>query len=310
MRHAVKRQDMTSMDTSILMLKSVLDGATYEKVARDHGVTRTAVERRIKFVARHLNQTVGIQGMTEDGIGFVARLRASRHLILEALDSVDPIELSRPRRGKSVRVYSREEIIAAAGRIRAYSSQPARDVALFLLLFGTGLRPLEVARLRVRDYLQQDGNVRRLSVLPAEAAISGAARPLYFMSTRLDEALLLYLRERMAGATPAYLGLDPNQPLFLAADGLGFAIAAYRHGNQKRYLCRPILETYRRIFRYAGLPGATPLAVRVTVAARLYDRGAEDKQVGLLLGISQRSSVRQMFPRAKPSVAQLVEELI
>lgn len=48
MRHAVKRQDMTSMDTSILMLKSVLDGATYEKVARDHGVTRTAVERRIK----------------------------------------------------------------------------------------------------------------------------------------------------------------------------------------------------------------------------------------------------------------------
>lgn len=85
-----------------------------------------------------------------------------------------------------------------------------------------------------------------------------------------------------------------------------------RHGRfvVKRYLCRPVLETYRKIFRHAALPGGTPRAVRATVAARLYARGADDGQVGLLLGISQRSTVRQMFPHAKPTLAHLIEDLI
>lgn len=314
MRQEMKHPSSTSMDLSILMLKDVLDGTTYEKVAKGHGVTRTAVERRIKDVARYLIQTVGIQGMTEDGVAFVARLRANRQFILDALEALDPIALLRPRTGRVVRVYSTEEIVAAAGRIRAYSSDPLRDVALFLLLFATGLRPLEVARLQVRDYLQVDGSVRQLSELRPEASINGVARPLYFLSTRLNEVLLPYLHERRVGGMhaldAAYLGLKPEQPLFLAAGGLGFSITAYKHGNQQRYLCRPILETYRKIFRYAGLPGATPLAVRTTVAVRLHDRGAEDKQIGLLLGISHRSSVKRMIPRVKPSVVQLVEELI
>ena len=43
---------------------------------------------------------------------------------------------------------------------------------------------------------------------------------------------------------------------------------------------------------------------------RLYARGAQDKQIGLLLGIAQRSSVRQLFPRPQPTMAELAEELL
>lgn len=310
----VEQLPPTSVELSILMLRAVLDGATYQEVAKNHDVTRTAVERRIKDVTRHVNQMIGIPGLTEDGIAFVRRLRANRLAILSALESLAPEELKFPKREKSVRVYSTEEILAAVGRVRAYSSQPLRDVTLFLLLFATGARPLEVARLQVRDYLQADGKVRRNSEWRAEAAINGAGRPLFFTSRRLDEALLPYLQERLstggARADAPYGGLDPGQPLFLSAEGRGFTISAYTQGGQRRYLCRPILETYRKIFRYAGLPGGTPLAVRTTVAARLYARGAEDEQVGLVLGIAQRSSVRQMFPRTRPTIAELVEDLI
>lgn len=307
-------QDLTSAEVSIQMLKAVVEGATYERVGRAHGLTRTAVERRVKNAALHLHRSVGVRGLTDDSVAHVRRLRTNGDAILRALDGFDPNEAPLTGRDKPIRVYSKDEILAAAGRVRAYSSQPRRDVALFLLLFATGARPLEIARLQVRDYLQPDGSVRKVSQLRSDAAIGGAARPLYFSSARLDEALLQYLHERRspdAGpGTGEYGGLDPRQPLFLGGDGRGFAITVYSSGGQRRHLCRPILEAFRKIFRYAGLAGASPLAVRATVAARLYARGADDRQVGRVLGIAQRSGVRQRFPRVKPSLAELVEDLI
>ena len=47
---------------SVAMLKAVIDGQTYAAVAARFGVTRTAVERRIKAVAVQLSQRVGIVG--------------------------------------------------------------------------------------------------------------------------------------------------------------------------------------------------------------------------------------------------------
>lgn len=306
--------DSIPMESSIQMLRDVLDGETYAGVGARHSLTRTTVERRIKELVRQLNRIIGIDGLTDEGIAFVSRLRAHRLSILGALDGL-ALELVVPqRKDKEVRVYTTEEIVAAARRVHAHSSCPQRDVAMFMLLFATGLRPLEVARLVVGDYLQPDGRVRRVSELRAEASIGGVARPLYFSSTRLDEALLPYLRERMPPDAPqhapGYLGLDPAQPMFLAAGDQGFEITTYYRGTQPRYLCRPILEVYRKIFRYAGLPGASPVAVRATVAARLYARNADDQQVRAVLGIARRSSVQHLVPRTRPSLAQLLEELI
>jgi len=305
--------ESTSIARSIHMLKLVLDGSTYEAVARQNGLTRTAIERRVKDLARQLIRAAGIAGLNEDNIGFVRRLRAHRDGLLQALDRIEAGALAIPHRGQAIRVYSTEEIVAAADRVRAYSQQPLRDVALFLLLFASGASPLEIARLRVGDYLEAGGEVRRISELRADVAINGAARPLHFASTRLNTVLLPYVLERADAdrQDQPYRGLDPDQPLFLAAGGHGFQISAYVQGGQHRFLCRPILETYRRIFRHARLPGGgSPRAVRATIASRLYARGADDGDVGLLLGIAQRSSVRQRFPRTKPTFRELVEELI
>jgi integrase len=302
------------MELSIQMLRDVLDGDTYGSVGQRYGISRSAVERRIKDLARQLIRLIGIDGVTEDGIAFVRRLRANRLAILGVLEGLQSEQMVTPRKDKEIRVYSAEEILAAAKRVRTYSSTPERDAAMFLLLFATGLRPLEVARLVVGDYLQADGRVRRNSELRAEASIGGLARPLYFASSRLDDVLLPYLQQRAgdqsAQRSAEYLGLDPAQSLFLAVGDRGFEITTYYRGTQPRYLCRPILEAYRKIFRYAGLPGASPVAVRATVAARLYARGAEDRQVRVVLGISRRSSVQHLLPRARPSLAQLLEELI
>lgn len=297
---------------SIEMLRSVLGGETYETVAQRAGITRTAVERRIKTLAAQLSQRVGIDGLNRDATAFVQRLRRHREAILAALDDFEP---AAPFGARASRVVSDEEIARAVQRIKGRSHRPWHDQALFYLLFVTGARPLEIARLEVRDYLNLDGSVRVASEMRAEAAISGRVRPLYFTSTRLDVVLGQYLSERLAhglglGEPTAYRGLAPRSQLFLSPNGEGFRITPYGEDGQRRYLCRPILETYRKLFRYAELRDMTPLSVRMTLASRLYERGADEEQIGLLLGISARSAVRELFPRPKPTIPDLMREVV
>jgi integrase len=297
---------------SIEMLRSVIEGNTYDAVAAEFGVTRTAVERRIKSIATRLSTTVGIDGLNEEGAAFVHRLRQHRSAIIIAL--VD-FELPKSHGPRQTRIISTEEIAQAVLRIRGRSNRPWRDQALFYLLFATGARPLEVARLEVRDYLRPDGSVNHESEMRAEVAIGGKARPLYFASSKLDDLLAPYLQERMEqqlglGEPGLFRGLDPRSRLFLSPSGDGFRITIYGNAGQRRYLCRAILETYRKLFRYSELKHVTALSVRRTMISRLYERGADEDQVGLLLGISQRSAVREQLLRRKPTILELVDELV
>ena len=61
----------SSSARSVEMLKAVIDGRTYDAVAVDFGITRTAVERRVKGIATRLSAEVGIAGLNEGGAAFV-----------------------------------------------------------------------------------------------------------------------------------------------------------------------------------------------------------------------------------------------
>lgn len=280
MRTDVQRGIATSATAeAIEMLRAVIDGRTYALVAADYDVTRTAVERRIKALAARLCRQVGIEGLNEEGTAFVSRLRKGRDAILIALDKFDPTSRKEPR---TCRIISNEEIAQAALRIRGRSGNPSRDTALFYMLFATGARPLEIARLEAGDYLSADGSVKRESELRAEVAITRKARPLQFASERLDESMSEYLGRRIElrqglGPPSDYRGLDPLSRLFVTSTGEGFKITPYGQPGQQRFLCRPILETYRKLFRYAELPGITPMLVRQAVVARLYEYGADEE---------------------------------
>ncbi|MCM2337150.1 MULTISPECIES: site-specific integrase [Burkholderiales] len=213
------------------------------------------------------------------------------------------------------RILSVTEISLGAKLIMAHSHQPTEDLALYYILFAIGARPLEIARLEVQDYLEASGDVSRISFIRPEVAINGRTRPLYFLSARLDEVMADYLGNRgrrgdRIGGDSYYRGLDPRCPLFLSPSGQGFAITSYEEKGQRRFLCRGIQEAYRKLLRYAGFSGLTALAARQTLADRLYSRGADEAQVGLLLGIADRSAVRERFPRRQPTLEELTKDLI
>lgn len=307
-----RRIGREAWDVSVSMLRAVLDGATYAAVATDHAVTRTAVEKRVKAVAAYVAMAVGIEGLNARGATFVRRLRFHRAGLHAALQDLDFPEHATP---PDTRTLSDDEVSAGAIRIRARSHRPLEDLALYYMLFAIGARPLEIARLEVRDYIDRTGQVRNSSVIREEVSITNRSRPMHFLSTRLNDALDAYLAERLRreegiGADASYRGLSPRSRLFLSASGLGFEITPYGDEGQRRFRCRGIQEVYRKLFRYADLKGVTALTVRHTVAERLYARGADESQVGLLLGISELSAVRRQFPRRRLSLDELTRDLV
>lgn len=297
---------------AIAMLEQAIDGATFAAVAQRHGIGRTAAERQVKALAVRLCSEVGIAGLNVHSARFISRLRSCRAEVRHALASFD---VHAPPPAHAERLVGDAEIHAAAARLQQRSANPCLDVAFFYMIFVTAARPLEIARLRVRDYLDAQGAVRRESVLPAEASLNGRARPLYFATRRLDDALDAYLQLRVdlrqeLGAAAGYRGLDPDSPLFLNSRGERFKLIAHGEAGQQRTLCRPMLETYRRILRQAGLQGVTTRSIRRSVAIRMHERGASEAQIGDMVGISNRSAVRELLRRPRPRLDELMADLV
>jgi hypothetical protein len=173
---------------------------------------------------------------------------------------------------------------------------------------------LEAARLEVRDYLDRDGRVRRESQVREEVAINGRERPLFFAHRPLEESLAAYLDERLhaghgLGIERGWRGLDPQSPLFLGVDGEYYPITLNGEPGQRRFVCRPLLEAYRRVCRQAGVPGLCAQSARLTLMARMYERGADESQIGLVLGISDRSAVQVQMPRPRATLAEVMDGL-
>ena len=115
---------------------------------------------------------------------------------------------------------------------------------------------IEIARLKVSDYLRPDGSVRESSVMRAEVAANGRARALFFRSARACAALDAYVHERLRrklglGDLSIYRGLHPDSSLFLTQEGRPFEVKA-RSADDARPTCRLMLATLQSALRRAG----------------------------------------------------------
>lgn len=99
------------------------------------------------------------------------------------------------------------------------------------------------------------------------------------------------------------LGISSNLLIFLAISPWGKRLTP-------RFTPKNAYETYSKLFKQAELEGVSALSVRRTVVVRLNERGADEDQIGLLLGISERRAAREFLRKRKPSIAALVDELI
>lgn len=292
------------------MLAALLErGATYREVGHVFGVGHSTVERQVKALLLSVSRQDGIPGIADPTLASLALIRQCATPVMEAVRAYQPTHGRQPRAALDA-----GEIALGVNRIRRLSDNPNRDVALLYVLFCTGAKPLEVARLTVRDYLNPDGTVRRNSQLGDHAAVRGRPRPLYFDSAHACAAINAYLEERVrrrvcVGSRDQYRGLDPDSALFLTERGRPFAVR--RRGPHDPRLNSPVLvATYSVIFRRAGWEGVTAQSVRRLVAQRLVDKGADKQQVGQLLGLTSNRSVKRLLERPPQPLESLVKDLV
>lgn len=283
-------------------------GLSYREAGLRHGVVRSTAERQVKALVRLAASQTPIGNLRGGDLSSLALLRGSREAVLRALQAFDPAA-----KGGPSAICSSDDLAEAVRSLRSQSENANRDVALLMLLFCTGAKPLEVAGLQVRDYLSADGRARESTLIGPASGGHHRGRQLYFVNRRLCGALDAYLEERLQrnlGVTgqPEYRGLDPGSGLFLTRAGRPFEVRA-RSASDPRPCCPVLVSTYRCILLKAGLMGMTTQSVRRHVAQRLVERGATRRQVGDLLGIAHPRSVNRLLRRPAPSIEHLVRDM-
>jgi integrase/recombinase XerC len=244
------------------------------------------------FLTRHLGGEAGLSDLGSlreadlrawlaaeagDGLGNLTRARhlaavrgffrflARRH----GVSNPAPRLIGAPRgRPPAPRGLSPAQAKAVAGEIGDLADGwiGARDVALFTLLYGCGLRIAEALGLNVADapragrplrVLGKGGRERLVPVLPAVTA-----------------AVEQWLQVHPAGG-------DPSAPLFLGRRGLRLDPAVAQRS----------LREFRRL---AGLPEhATPHALRHSFATHLLAGGADLRSIQDLLGHASLSTTQR-----------------
>ncbi|MBY0364654.1 hypothetical protein CDN99_15360 [Roseateles aquatilis] len=292
-------QQATEILTDVL-----LRGMSYRAAGARQGVGKSTAERQAKVLVRLVARECGIKGVQDTDISSLALLRNAREEVLKAVKAFDPSCVS-----TRVRLIKEEDLPAAIRSVRSQSENANRDAALLLLLIATGAKPLEIARLKVCDYIDSEGRPRDPDGQQAEAS-KGGKRQIPFASQRLQDAMDSYLVERVrrglgVSGHSCFRGLAPDSSLFLTQDGRPFAVKA-RGPNDPRPICPVVVAICRRILARAGLQGTTTHALRRQLAQRLITRGASKQRVGELLGISNTRSVGRLLRGRVPTTEELL----
>jgi hypothetical protein len=278
--------DQEQLASDSAMLQALIDGASCEEIAREHGIAKSAVSQRIRILACALQRVVGVEGVDEEVSPTAYLIREYGDAYLEALEHFVPT--AAPALQSAEIHIASDKIERYVVKIAQHSRSVRRDTALLLTLFSTAAKPLEIAQLEVRDYLDPCGAHRPLSILRPEIAASGTARQLPFDDPATVGAIDAYLAERTSSASAAgriaYRGIDPCSRLFLSRAGNPLQV---KHAGPtgQHLVCKEIHEIYRRIFAYGGLTGANTALARRAAAHRLRINGANPEEIGEALGL-------------------------
>lgn len=177
-----------------------------------------------------------------------------------------------------------------------------RNVALLMVIYGTGMMLTEVARLPVSAYLKGDGALLEKSKIAAELAYNGKERPLWWSNAKVVSAIDKYLAFRVEsghGVTTrkaAYRGLDPDSPLFLTGDGKPYRLMTRKTSTGAvSYSCDSMSQLFRKLHSQAGIEGASAMSGRRTFAVRLHRLGFDLRNINELLGHETLTATKRLI---------------
>lgn len=192
-----------------------------------------------------------------------------------------------------------------------------RDAALLLACFGTGMTVTEICRLRVSDYLAEDGATLRDSFVRSEVAYNHRQRPLCWTNKKLTNAIDAHLVERLrlghgvSTRKAAYRGLDPASCLFVSGrTGEGLKISAKQRDGKTYYSATQLSRLFTKLFAQAGIEGASAQSGRRTLAVKLKRRGIDLRHISEILGIESLEAVKKLCAGDPARLGDIVRRII
>ncbi len=179
-------------------------------------------------------------------------------------------------------------------REAAHGRNGKRNVAIIWMSFGSALRVTEIASLKVRDLVEQDGSLKEEFRLPAAYTKNSESRMAYMLEPEHRQALSDYLdwrvsAKRRATDSKEYRGIQPDSPLFLARGASGFAFRKKEYersdGSVAEYwVCSSLQQLISDLVKRIGVKGGSSHSGRRTFATRLADRGVDIEYIKFFLG--------------------------
>ena len=193
------------------------------------------------------------------------RYLARRHGVSNPAPGLLATPKRRPPLPRALTVAEAQSVAADVGEVSDSAAVQARDVALFTLLYGCGLRIAEALSLNLRDAPRAGTPLR----------VQGKG------GKQRDVPVLPAVQQAMDAWLALHPDRQPDAPLFMGVRG----------GRLNPAVAQRTMRDYRRL---AGLPEhATPHALRHSFATHLLAGGADLRSIQDLLGHASLSTTQR-----------------
>jgi len=205
-----------------------------------------------------------------------------------------------------------------AMKVAAVSGQtPERDAAMLCVLYGTGMTATELAQLEIADLLTEEGGYKAESCVRKAIAFNGKERPVYWVNTRVKEAVDAYLTRRLKlghGTTALrskFRGLVELGPVFLTADGRPFTLTTRKTsaGSLSRS-CESLTQVIRKLHDQAGVEATGATATRRTFGVRLARKGYDLRHIREVMGLASLSATKALVEGDPVNLGQIVARVL
>lgn len=181
----------------------------------------------------------------------------------------------------------------------AAHKQAQRNKAMLLMTHLAGMRVGEVAALRLRDVLENDGSVRGEIKLAADQTKGSRGRAV-LMPKRLQDVLRDYLLSRFT---------DSELVAIAGSECMEHALFPSQKHPKRGFTANTLAQHFHHLYKAAGIEGASSHSGRRSFITGLADKGVGVRVLMELAG-HRSAAVTMRYIDASPAVMRAAVELV
>jgi integrase len=199
-----------------------------------------------------------------------------------------------------------------------------RNIAIIWMLFGSGLRINEVAKLTRKDLLTPSGTLKKTFTVPSSYTKTGKARVAFILAKQHRTAVENWIADMIDNRVfvsdqNTYRSLMSDMPMFaITKKGKGWRTMAFR---DKKYtdidgvtrttkVCGSMQNLISEIFKSSGLHHGSTHSGRRCVATWLDDKGVSLENIQMILGHDEPDMTLEYIDPNRPRIKNAFDNLL